>query len=152
MFLFGCNLSYKPLERPKTEEYLNIFGKWKVVNTSYINFDHISFCEKLGVNSIFTFNKTGEVKVYTDNKASKNCNEIQQYWIDNGELVFFEYDFFFSYKIIKLSKDSLIFKTDHFPRFLEDKISINDYLNGKRDSINEKIKRDGIIIKLEKII
>lgn len=152
LFLTGCDLSKKPDERPKTEEYLNIFGKWKVVHSSYVNFGHISYCEKLGINSIFTFNKIGEVKVYADNKTSKNCNEIQQYWIKNDDLVFFEYDFFFNYKIIKLSKDSLIFRTDHFPRFLEGKISIQDYVNGKRDSINERIKREGITITLKKII
>jgi hypothetical protein len=152
VIFLSCHSSSKPEERPKTKEYLNIFGKWKVVNASYVNFDHISYCEKLGVNSIFTFNKYGETKVYEDNKTSKNCNEIQQYWIKNDDLVFFEYDFFFNYKIIKLSKDSLILKSEHFPRFLENKISLQDYINGKRDSINERIKKEGITITLKKII
>lgn len=152
LIFINCDFSNKPEKLTRTKAHLKIFGSWKVVNSSYLYFDHISYCEKLGINSIFTFNEFGEVKVFKNSKALKNCNEKQFFWIENEDLFFFEFDFVFKYKILKFTNDSLVLKSNHFPEFLEGKVSLQDYVNGKRDSINERIKREGITITLKKTI
>ncbi|WP_288955688.1 hypothetical protein [uncultured Polaribacter sp.] len=127
-----------------------MIGKWELTKSNFLPFEHPSFCEKMGLNSVFEFDEYGILKVYENRKTTRNCNEYQIFWIDGKELVVFEYDIGFTYEIIKLTSDSLQIKTDHIPEYLFENMTIQN----ASDFTNEKIKfieKNGIIITMKKI-
>ena len=146
--LSGCNLFQKE-ELPKTDIYKKMIGKWKVVNSSFLPFEHRSYCEKLSLNSIFNFDKYGTLKIYENQTSDENCNDIQSYWIECDKLIVFEYDVGFDYEILKLTKDSLILKTNNVPEYLysEENKNTKSDLNSKEV---KNIQENGIIITLTK--
>ena len=146
----SCNFSKKPEKLPKTEQYEKLIGKWRVTNSNFLPFEHISYCEKLEINSVFHFDEYGILKVYENDKKRRNCNQDQIFWIKDNDIIVFEYDFGFPYEIIKLTSDSLQIKTDRIPTYLYD----NPTNQNDIDSITVKmefINENGIIITMEKI-
>ena len=147
--LISCNFSKKPEKLPKTEQYEKLIGKWKVTNSNFLSFEHISYCEKLELGSIFEFNEYGELKIYKNRTEKRNCNGNQNFWIDKNEIIVFESDFGFPYEIIKLTPDSLKIKTERVPKYLYEKMTIQNAIEFTNEKI-EFIKENGIIITLEK--
>ncbi|WP_159038659.1 hypothetical protein, partial [Brumimicrobium mesophilum] len=148
--LLSCDFPKKPEKLPKTEQYEKLIGKWKVIESNFLPFEHISFCEKLELNSIFEFDEYGILKVYENEKTKRNCNEYQIFWIDGNELVIFEYDVGFPYEIIKLTSDSLQIKTDNIPEYLYEKMTMKNALEFTSEEI-KFIEKNGIIITMKKI-
>ncbi|MGY5353485.1 hypothetical protein [Wenyingzhuangia sp. IMCC45467] len=148
--LLSCNNSKKTEKLPKTEKYEKLIGKWKVIKSNFLPFEHISFCEKLNLNSIFEFDEYGVLNVYENEKYRQNCNENQTFWIEGNELVIFEYDFGFSYEIIKLTSDSLRIKTEQVPKYLYKNMTIQNASEFTSEKI-EFVEKNGIIITLEKV-
>lgn len=151
LIFFSCDFSKKPEKLPKTEQYEKLIGKWKVTKSNFLPFEHISYCKKLELNSIFEFDEYGILKVYENEKTQQNCNEYQIFWIDGNELVIFEYDVGFPYEIIKLTLDSLQIKTDNIPEYLYENMTIQNAIEFTSEKI-EFIKQNGIIITLEKTL
>ncbi|MCI2230448.1 hypothetical protein MC378_14810 [Polaribacter sp. MSW13] len=147
--LLSCNFSKKPEKLPKTEQYEKLIGKWKVINSNFLPFEHISYCEKLELNSIFEFNEYGELKIYKNRTEKRNCNGNQKFWIDKNEIIVFESDFGFPYEILKLTSDSLKIKTERIPKYLYERMTIQNAIEFTNEKI-EFIKENGIIITLEK--
>jgi len=146
----SCDFSKKPEKLPKTEQNEKLIGKWKVTHSNFLPFEHISYCEKLELNSVFEFDQYGILKIYENEKTRRNCNKDQIFWIEKNELIIFEYDFGFPYELIKLTTDTLQIKTDRIPQYLFEKMTIQN----AKDFSNEKIKfieKNGIIITMEKI-
>jgi hypothetical protein len=103
-----------------------IIGKWKVTNSDFLPFEHISFCENLNINSIFEFKEDGILKVYNSKSESKNCNETQSYRIEKNKIVILEYDMFFEYEIISKSKNKLTLRIAHFPNSMYEKNKLSE--------------------------
>lgn len=123
VFIFiGLSFLNKYERVPKTEEYENLIGKWKVVHSTFIPFEHISFCKELELNSIFQFSKYGVLRIFESDNTRRNCNQFQNFWISGKELVVFEYDVPFSYEILKLSSDTLQLKNKRIPHGLLEKM------------------------------
>lgn len=148
--LLSCNFSKKPKKLPKTEQYEKLIGKWKVTNSNFLPFEHISYCEKLEINSVFEFDEYGILKIFENGTKKRNCNGDQIFWIDKNELIVFEYDIGFSYEIIKLTSDSLQIKTERTPQYLYKNMTIQNASGFTSEKI-EFIKKNGIIITLKKI-
>ena len=148
--LLSCDFSKKPEKLPKTEQYGKLIGKWKVISSNFLPFEHISYCEKLELNSMFEFSEYGELKIFENGTEKRNCNGNQIYWIDKKELIVFESDFGFPYEIIKLTSDSLRIKTERIPEYLYENMTIQNASEFTNEKI-EFIKKNGIIITLEKI-
>ncbi len=145
----SCNFSKKPKKLPKTEQYEKLIGKWKVTKSNFLPFEHPSYCEEIGLNSIFEFDEYGILKVYENHKTERNCNDYQKFWIDGTELIAFEYDVGFPYEILKLTSDSLIIKSEIVPAYLFKEEKIQTVKNLESDDI-KFIRKNGIIITLEK--
>ena len=147
ILLISCSNGAKN-ELPKTEEYNNLIGQWTVTASDFSPFEHLSYCNKLGVDSVFDFDKYGMIRVYDHQDTKEACNQDQKYWIKDDKLVIFEDDFGFDYKIISLTSNNMILHTDHVPTYLfenypekEDRLSID---------ITE-LQNKGITIQLTKV-
>lgn len=128
----------------------SLIGEWKVVESNLLPFTHISFCNDLGINSIFEFNKDGSLKVYRKIFDICNCNWEQSFWTDSLNLVIFEHDVGYTYEILKLKNDTLILKNTHLPDELyKNRENIQDTIELKESY--KGLEKDGIIIKLTKI-
>ncbi len=147
LFLAACKSDRK--QSPiRTKGGESIIGKWKVINSNFSPFEHISFCEKLDIGSIFEFDKNGSIKVYQNENDKMNCNQTQSFWVDSSGLNIFEYDFSFKYELLKLNKDSLIIKTYEVPKYFFKKL----VEQGKTENdTTREIQKNGIIIKLSKL-
>lgn len=149
-FLLAGLYFFNKYERlPKTEEYENLIGRWEVVHSTFIPFEHISFCEELELNSIFQFSRYGVLRVFESDNTRRNCNQFQNFWISGKELVVFEYDVPFSYEILKLSSDTLQLLNKRIPHGLLEKMepqSIEIFVEDKTKYIIE----NGNIITLVK--
>jgi len=146
LILLSCN-GQKRQELPKTELYKNLIGKWKVIESNITPFEHISYCDKLDLLSIFEFDKYGVLRVYENEKNKNNCNEYQTFKIEDSKINIWEHDFGFDYQILKLDSDSLILKTDRILSYQYESKELKDFNNKIIDSISEK----GMIIKMIKI-
>ncbi len=126
-----------------------IYGKWKVVESSLLPFEHISYCEKLGLNSIFEFIRPDIIRVYSHDSAVA-CNGIQKFGIRSDTLGVRENDFIFQYKLLKLTTDSLIIYSNRIPTyFYKEGRSYNKF--GVDNDTLKIIREKGITIKLVKI-
>jgi len=101
------------------------------------------------LNSIFEFNEYGILRVYENEETERNCNDYQKFWIDGTELIAFEYDVGFPYKILKLTSDSLIIKSEIVPAYLFKEENIKTVKDLEGDDI-KFIRKNGIIITLKK--
>ena len=90
------------------EEYYSheIVGKWIVTESTQIPFEHISFCEELGINSVFEFDNKGMLYVYKDIN-SNSCNQEQSYTIEDNNISILEWDMGFDYEILMLDSNKL---------------------------------------------
>ena len=149
--LLSCDLSKKHKKLPKNEQYEKLIGKWKVTNSNFTPFEHISYCEKLELNSVFKFDEYGVLKIFENGIKKRNCNGDQRFWIEKNELIIFEYDFVFPYEIIKLTSDSLQIKTERIPQYLYENMTIQNASEFTSEKI-EFIKNNGITITLEKLL
>lgn len=147
----SCDFFKNREKLPKTAQYIKLIGKWKVTKSSFLPFEHPSYCEKIGLNSIFEFDEYGILKVYENDKTNRNCNRSQKFWILENELIAFEYDVGFPYEILKLTSDTLVLKSENIPDFLfkEDKIQT---IQGLESDDIKFISANGIIITLRKVI
>lgn len=128
----------------------DLIGRWKVVESNLLPFEHISFCKDLGINSIFDFNESGILKIYKDQETNQHCNEKQLYWTDSLKLIIFEYDVGFDYDILKLDNDSLILRNYWYPDWIYNESTILDSIIEFKDEYKE-LKQTGIMTKLTKI-
>lgn len=103
----------------------------------------------MGLNSIFEFDEYGILKVYENDKTKRNCNDYQKFWIDETELIAFEYDVGFPYEILKLTSDSLIIKSEIVPAYIFKEENIETAKDLEGDDI-KFIRENGIIITLKK--
>jgi hypothetical protein len=145
---FACNSNRA--SRKLSSSTQSIIGKWEVVDCNVLPFEHISYCEKLNLNSIYEFESTGELKVFENDSSKINCNQTQTFWVDSVGLNIFEYDFTFTYDLLKLSSDSLVLRTWTLPKYLSEEIWKTHSIDYENDT-TRKIKRDGIIIRLKRL-
>lgn len=145
----SCNFQPKK-ELPKTKQYSQLIGKWKVINSSFLPFEHISYCDRLEVNSIFVFDKFGTITVYENESSKNNCNQNQSYWIENDKLNIFEYDFVFTYDVLKLTSDTLKLKTTNAPDYLYSGELLSEPADSERNMKIDYIHEKGITITLMK--
>ena len=143
---FGCknrteNGTENGIEQKETNDW--IIGKWKVTNSDFLPFEHISFCENLDINSIFEFSENGNLKVYTSENDKKNCNETQSYRVEKNKIVILEYDMLFEYEIISKSNSELKLRITHFPNSMYDKIKLTE-------TELENVRKNGFKISLSK--
>ena len=127
-------------------------GKWLVVKSSFVPFEHISYCEKLEIGSIFNFEDNGKLIVF-NNGEKINCNQEQFFELDSNKVRIQEWDMFFTYEIEKLNSDTLVFIIKRIPSYIfEDSIDIAITSEIKIDDPNfyTRIKREGIKIELLK--
>jgi hypothetical protein len=129
----------------KSESPIN--GKWKVINSTILPFEHISYCDKLELNSVFEFKTDGKLNVF-ESLDGKKCTKDQTYKVRGNKLGILEWDMAFDYEIMKLSTDTLELKIDRTPSYFWSESNLNDEKIKKE---LEKIKQNGIIISLEKI-
>lgn len=138
----GCSTSEKiTTNNNKTKDQL-IVGKWNVVASNVIPFEHPSFCEKLELNSVFEFKKDHSLNVYEKEKGKK-CTTQQQYSIYQENLKMIEGDMVFMYEIKSLTSDTLKLRISALP----------DYFNNKPNQTEknlEQIKKDGVLLTLIK--
>jgi hypothetical protein len=150
LILLSCK-SQKINENSDNIFYNQIQGKWRVIESNILPFEHFQSCGKLGINTIFEFDDLRKMKVYSNKNMKQVCSEIQTYGLNgNNDLVIMIYDFGISYEILKLTTDSLFLKTNKVPRDLYNKSKTLVKGDAELDKINE-IKNNGIIIKLTKI-
>lgn len=154
LFLFilvvSCNLSNRK-ELPNTDEYKKLIGKWNVVESNFLPFDHISFCKGLDLGTIFYFDKFGVLKVYESIVEKDYCNDKQSYWIKDDDLVIFEWDIAWSYEILILTSDTLKVKIDKIPFYLEEELFVGDGNDFNDDPRVKFIREVGIIVTMKKI-
>lgn len=129
----------------KTESPIN--GKWKVINSTILPFEHISYCDKLELNSVFEFKTDGKLNVF-ESVGGKKCTKDQTYNVRGNKLGILEWDMAFDYEIVKLSSDTLKLKIDRTPKYFWTESNLNDE---KIEKKLEEIKQNGIMITLEKI-
>ena len=152
LIFIGCDFSKNPEELPKTVEYAKIIGEWKLIESNVLPFDHGYDCKNLELNSIFTFDKYGIIKVYENDSKNKNCNNLQAFRIEENILSVFDGHVIPSYEILKLKSDTLVLKLENFiPTRLEDEQSKIPLNNGKLIPEIDFILNNGIILKLIKI-
>lgn len=140
----GCNNSE---QRKVTTTSNPIYGKWIVVNASVEPFEHISYCKKLYVNSVFEFEQNKRLNVY-DKLNGEICTKDQVYKIVGEELSILEWDMVFAYDIRKLTSDTLIFTIERIPSYFWDNANLNDSIIHKNI---KHIEENGITITLKKI-
>ncbi len=143
---FGCknrteNITEIGIEQSGKNDW--IIGKWKVTNSDYLPFEHISFCENLNINAIFEFSDNGNLKVYSSENDKKNCNETQSYRVEKNKIVILENDMLFEYEIISKSKSKLKLRVTHFPNSMYDKVKLTE-------NELENVRKNGFKISLSK--
>ena len=140
VIFLSCNVA--PTEQTKL-----LTGKWKVVSSNVLPFEHISFCKNLNLNSLFIFDINGRINVFQTDTSKKSCITYQKFSVDSSKITFVEGDMVFFYDLLKLTKDSLIFRNTDFPKYL---ISEKN-LTPEKDSLINLIKKEGVIVKLVKM-
>jgi hypothetical protein len=111
----------------------NVYGKWQVVNSTHLPFEHISYCENLNLNSIFEFKKDQTLEVY-EAENSETCTKDQTFKVIGTKLQIIEWDMVFDYEIQILNNDTLKFKIDRIPNNFWSQPNLNDSI------VSEKIK------------
>ena len=91
-----------------------IYGKWQVVHSTYLPFEHISYCENVNLESIFEFTTDETLEVY-ETEQSNSCTKDQTFKVLGSTLQIIEWDMVFDYDILMLTRDSLMLKTDRIP-------------------------------------
>jgi|TARA_B110000240_G_C13287335_1_gene362722 hypothetical protein len=148
VIFFGCKSENKKVNTEKeaiTESPIN--GKWKVINSTILPFEHISYCKKLELNSVFEFKKDRTLSVY-ETINGKTCTKNQTFKVRGKKLEIFEWDMIFDYEIMELTAESLKLKIKRTPSYYWTESNLNDE---KIKTELEEIKENGIIITLEKI-
>ena len=147
-FFWGCRNN--SIEDQNGDEIpAAIVGTWIVCKSNVLPFEHISFCEKLGINSVFEFDQQGNIRVYESQEQKENCNQSQTFWVDSLGLNIFEYDFSYNYKVLKLTSDSLVLSTNRVPKYIYKEA----FEKGRRDIENDvtrEISKNGIVISFVK--
>ena len=146
---FGCKSENKKVNSEReviTESLIN--GKWKVTNSTVLPFEHISYCKKLELNSVFEFKKDRTLNVY-ETINGKTCTKDQTFKVRGKKLEILEWDMIFDYQIVELTAERLKLKIKRTPSYFWTESNLNDE---KIKMELEKIKENGIIITLEKII
>lgn len=131
----------------------DLIGEWEVVNANFLPFEHISFCDILGIGSVFDFKKDEHLYVYQDKNVPTNCNKEQFYSLDSNYIRMQEWDMLFSYEILILNNDSLAFKIKRIPSyFYEDNhIDIKSEIDISDPNFYTTFKKEGIIVELKKV-
>ena len=150
--LIGCNSENKKPDSGQTEtaeKEINspIVGKWKVINSTVLPFEHISYCDKLELNSVFEFKADQTLNVYESNDG-KICTKDQTFKVRGKTLEILEWDMLFDYEIESLNSDTLKFKIDRTPDYFWTESNLNDE---EIKNELEEIKQNGITITLIKI-
>jgi hypothetical protein len=148
VIFFGCKSENKKLNSQKeviTESPIN--GKWKVTNSTVLPFEHISYCDKLELNSVFEFKEDRTMNVY-ETVNGKICTKDQTFKVQGKKLEILEWDMIFDYEILELTSETLKLKIEQTPSYFWTESNLNDEKIKKE---LEEIKENGIIITLEKI-
>jgi len=124
----------------------HIIGKWEVVESNFLPFNHISDCNNLGLRSKFIFTKLGILKVFRENENIK-CNQEQVYTIDSNKIAIFESDFTFFYDILKINNDTLQLRNNWLYPYVNEESE--DVMNGK--TINQFEIDTSLILTMKKI-
>jgi hypothetical protein len=124
-----------------------IVGKWLVLNSTVLPFEHISYCDKLNLNSVFEFKKDRTLNVY-EKLEGKTCTKDQTYKVRGMKLVILEWDVAFEYEIKKLTSDTLQIKIERTPSYFWTETDLSDRIVKEK---LEDIKENGIIVTLERI-
>ena len=148
VIFFGCKSENKKVNSEKEVIVESpIIGKWKVINSTFLPFEHISYCKKLELNSVFEFKKDRTLNVY-ETIDGKICTKDQTFNVRGKKLVILEWDMVFEYQIAELTTESLKLKMKRTPSYFWTESNLNDEKTMKRA---EEIRRKGIIITMEKI-
>ena len=139
---FACAPSKKVISNKKEAKETLILGKWKVVQANITPYEHISFCEKLGLGAIFEFQKDSVLNVYPK-KGEKMCNRSQVYRIWQGDIQITEIDMVFLYDIEMLTTDTLKIKMNHVPHYF-------NTMNHPKGINIEELKKEGVKLTLIK--
>ena len=141
--IFSCSEKSDPRAKTLNEIKFSVEGKWQVVNSTYLPFRHISFCDSLYKKSVFEFTEEKKLNVYKLYNGIL-CSERQTYNVSSDRITILEHDMVFYYYIKKLTSDSLVFSI---------KTSLN-YIyrdNKLNDQERQKLINDGIEITLVKL-
>lgn len=152
IIFLGCKSENKNSDLGKTvtierKSENPIYGKWKVINSTVLPFEHISFCEKLELNSVFEFKTDQTLNVY-ESLNGKVCTKDQTFKVRGKKLEILEWDMLFDYEIETLNSDTLKFKIDRTPNYFWTESNLNNKNIQKK---LEEIKNKGIIVTLIKI-
>ena len=128
-----------------TESPIN--GKWKVINSTILPFEHISYCDKLELNSVFEFKKDRTLNVH-ETVNGKTCTKDQTFKVRGKKLMILEWDMVFEYNILELTSETLKLKIKRAPSYYWTESNLNDEKIKKE---LEEIKKNGITITLKKI-
>ncbi len=141
----GSDVGKTVISEKKSKSLIN--GKWKVINSTVLPFEHISYCEKLELNSVFEFKTDQTLNVYKSPKG-KACTKDQTFKVRGKKLEILEWDMIFDYEIMKLTSDTLELKIKRIPSYFLAEGILNA-LNFEKKL--KEIKENGIIITLENI-
>ena len=83
-----------------------IIGKWIVVKSSKLPFEHASYCYELNLNCVFEFGEFGNLNVYEELNKGR-CTRKQTYKVVDTILGITESDMFFKYTIETITSDTL---------------------------------------------
>ena len=148
VIFFSCKSENKKVN-PEKEVIIEspINGKWKVINSTILPFEHISYCDKLELNSVFEFKKDRTLNVY-ETVNGKTCTKDQTFKVRGKKLVILEWDMVFEYNILELTSETLKLKIKRAPSYYWTESNLNDEKIKKE---LEEIKENGITITLKKI-
>ena len=112
--LLGCKSENKKSDFEKTtntekKSESQINGKWKVISSTILPFEHISYCDKLELNSVFEFKTDGKLNVF-ESLDGKKCTKDQTFKVRGKKLGILEWDMAFEYEIMELTAESLKLK------------------------------------------
>ena len=124
-----------------------IYGKWKVVHSNQVPFEHISFCEKLYLNSIYEFRKDHTLYVYENLESQACIDGAQTFKLEKDKIEFFEYDMLFEFDLLILERDSIQLKINGIPSYFYEL----DWNIPEIENQANKIEKNGITITLKKI-
>lgn len=145
LLIFSC-MNPKTQILKSSSNILN--GRWKVIESSFAPFEHVSYCDKLEIGSIFSFGTDGSLKVY-NNGNTENCNGEQFYELDSNFIQIQEWDMLFNYELEKLVSDTMIFRIRRIPSHIYETENINTILSS---SIYQGLITDGIKVTLVKTV
>jgi hypothetical protein len=148
VIFFGCKSKNKKVNSEKeviTKSLIN--GKWKVIKSTILPFEHISYCKKLELNSIFEFKENRTLNVY-EKVNGKICTKDQTFRVRGKKLRILEWDMIFEYDILELTSETLELKIKRAPSYYWTESNLNDEKIKKE---LEEIKENGIILTFEKI-